>query len=790
MKKRIDMKKLFYILPLLSVMFITSCEVELPNMMGDVYGIVSDSETGEPIRGAEVVLSPGNKATVTGYDGHFEFKGLEPIQYKLQVSANGYTTNSRQITVIAGQSVTGDITMRRVAEVEGISLSEDNFNFGSTHTEQILIIKNSGNKGSVSWEITGIDVAWLKASPQSGSIAQGKEVAVKLTVDRNRLTTDEASTTFMVGAAGGSQSVRVNINKPSVTGVKGIVRDASDNHLIENCLVTISPINDTETTGEDGSFKFSGLSAGEYTLRFEKVGYPNKTMSVSVSTGEMKSIDVLLTPSAPFSSSEMVLDYGDAEVEKKFALINNTDTETSFTISDIPSWLTLSHTAGRLQTTASLTITAEIDRDQVSNGSHSHQICIAYTGRTQGEIYVEFKFIKSSTSSNCDVWDGKKATSFAGGSGARYDPYIIRTGGQLLLMNDYGDEYFKIDGDIDLNNKNWKPIEEFSGVLDGNGHTIYNLRVERDNVEYRGLIGNLSGGTVKNLTLRGVTINGSNAGAVAGHMTKTATISNCSVVLTEGSVLRGSYVGGVVGSLSKYLTSDINTVEYCTVESLDKNVSINGNHVGGIVGHMSGDANYHTGVVTNCSVDCDIVGEDCVGGIVGYARNMLTIENCEYDGHISGANAVGGICGNAYPAVLIIGCKVEADIEGDDKVGGISGEFSSSHVIACYSHGTMRASASANHVGGIIGGATYPSGSATLCYSAMTCSHSNYLPIFSPSHEVDCYSIYDTDDIALQMEEDYSDYADYWNFDNTWTWSGTVDGKRKSVCCPRLAWEE
>ena len=46
MKKRIDMKKLFYILPLLSVMLITSCEVELPNMMGDVYGIVSDSETG------------------------------------------------------------------------------------------------------------------------------------------------------------------------------------------------------------------------------------------------------------------------------------------------------------------------------------------------------------------------------------------------------------------------------------------------------------------------------------------------------------------------------------------------------------------------------------------------------------------------------------------------------------------------------------------------------------------------------------------------------------------------
>jgi hypothetical protein len=483
----------------------------------------------------------------------------------------------------------------------------------------------------------------------------------------------------------------------------------------------------------------------------------------------------------------MVLDYGDAEVEKKFALINNTDTETSFTISDIPSWLTLSHTAGRLQTTASLTITAEIDRDQVSNGSHSHQICIAYTGRTQGEIYVEFKFIKSSTPSNCDVWDGKKATSFAGGSGTRYDPYIIRTGGQLLLMNDYGNEYFKIDGDIDLNNKNWKPIEEFSGTLDGNGHTIYNLRVERDNVKYRGLIGNLYGGTVKNLTLRGVTINGSNAGAVAGHMTKTATISHCSVVLTEGSLLRGSSVGGIVGSLSKNLTSDINTVEYCTVESLDKNVSINGNHVGGIVGHMSGDAIYHTGVVTNCSVDCDIVGEDCVGGIAGYAAYDLTIENCAYNGNISGASDVGGICGYSNTYVLIIGCKATAAIEGEDQIGGICGGVS--EIVACYSHGTIKVSASASRIGGICSGGIN-AGSVTLCYSAMTCSHRSYLPICSPSHAVDSYSVYDTDDIALHMEEAYSDYADYWNFDNTWIWSGKISGKQRSVRCPRLAWEK
>ena len=782
MKKRIDMKKLFYILPLLSVMLITSCEVELPNMMGDVYGIVSDSETGEPIRGAEVVLSPGNKATVTGYDGHFEFKGLEPIQYKLQVSANGYTTNSRQITVIAGQSVTGDITMRRVAEVEGISLSEDNFNFGSTHTEQILIIKNSGNKGSVSWEITGIDVAWLKASPQSGSIAQGKEVAVKLTVDRNRLTTDEASTTFMVGAAGGSQSVRVNINKPSVTGVKGIVRDASDNHLIENCLVTISPINDTETTGEDGSFKFSGLSAGEYTLRFEKVGYPNKTMSVSVSTVEMKSIDVLLTPSAPFSSSEMVLDYGDAEVEKKFALINNTDTETSFTISDIPSWLTLSHTAGRLQTTASLTITAEIDRDQVSNGSHSHQICIAYTGRTQGEIYVEFKFIKSSTSSNCDVWDGKKATSFAGGSGTRYDPYIIRTGGQLLLMNDYDDDYyFRIDGDIDLNNKNWKPIEEFSGTLDGNGHTIYNLRIDRDDISYRGLIGS-NKGVVKNLIIRGVVIKGDNSGAIAGSSSESGQINNCHVTFTESSALSGSTVGGVVGTNRGY-------IDKCTVNSTNENFAISGNSIGGIAGNSGG-------TITNCFVNMRFNGEDEVGGIVGSA-SYVRIEGCSYEGQIFGSEKLGGIAGSISKDSYIISCKSDASIEGDNIIGGIAGYTKYIiNITACYTEGEIICdNPSATFLTGIAGGWLYYN-DCLYCkysYSTVQCNHREYLPLgYQFKETYYTYSIYDDiEDIVNKYDESYeNEIYQYWDLDNCWIWSGTVNGKKKSMRCPRLAWEE
>lgn len=78
------MKKLFYIFPLLALLLMTACEEELPETMGGIYGIVSNLETGEPVRGASVILSPGNQTTVTGYDGHFEFS-IKRLKLTFQV---------------------------------------------------------------------------------------------------------------------------------------------------------------------------------------------------------------------------------------------------------------------------------------------------------------------------------------------------------------------------------------------------------------------------------------------------------------------------------------------------------------------------------------------------------------------------------------------------------------------------------------------------------------------------------------------------------------------------------
>ena len=45
-------------------------------------------------------------------------------------------------------------------------------------------------------------------------------------------------------------------------------------------------------------------------------------------------------------------------------------------------------------------------------------------------------------------------------------------------------------------------------------------------------------------------------------------------------------------------------------------------------------------------------------------------------------------------------------------------------------------------------------------------------------------------DIITFFREQYSSECDqYWNYDKTWTWSGTIDGQQVKVSCPRLKWE-
>lgn len=148
-------------------------------------------------------------------------------------------------------------------------------------------------------------------------------------------------------------------------------------------------------------------------------------------------------------------------------------------------------------------------------------------------------------------------------------------------------------------------IAAFTGVLEGNGHFIKDLTLNRPGQNGTGLFGAIgSTGQVGNLGLNGGSVNGGAlTGALAGS--SAGTLSN---VFSSAAVSGSSGVGGLVGELSAggtirdaYASGTVNASQ---------------NQAGGLVGNLAGgliDKSYASGAVT--------ATQGTVGGLAGGNAN-------------------------------------------------------------------------------------------------------------------------------------------------------------------------
>lgn len=95
----------------------SSCGGELEyDSSGKISGTVIDMDSGEPIQGALITINPGNSNNsnvYSGYDGYFEFLGLDAKRYDLTVQKTGYGANRKSVTIKAGEYVTVSLVMRK-----------------------------------------------------------------------------------------------------------------------------------------------------------------------------------------------------------------------------------------------------------------------------------------------------------------------------------------------------------------------------------------------------------------------------------------------------------------------------------------------------------------------------------------------------------------------------------------------------------------------------------------------------------------------------------------------------
>ena len=94
----------------------------------------------------------------------------------------------------------------------------------------------------------------------------------------------------------GDKILEVNLEVEGVVGGGGVIRGmvVSGGEPIEGVrVVLIGPVEGENRTGEDGVFRFEGLPAGNYTVRFEMEGYRGVEVKVVLEEGEEKNLGMI-----------------------------------------------------------------------------------------------------------------------------------------------------------------------------------------------------------------------------------------------------------------------------------------------------------------------------------------------------------------------------------------------------------------------------------------------------------------------------------------------------------------
>jgi len=192
---------------LLILSFFSTCKTPVEvDLYGDISGTVTDALSKAPLEGAIVTLSPSSASTQTGSDGKYSFTKLDPKEYEIQVTIEGYTTNTKNLTVKAGENTSGDISLTALQPV--LDVSEMNLDFGEDQTQLALVISNTG-KGDLNWNVVE-SIPWLSVNPTSGKTTVQKS-SVVLTVDRTGLSVGNNSQLISIVSNGGTKMISVSM---------------------------------------------------------------------------------------------------------------------------------------------------------------------------------------------------------------------------------------------------------------------------------------------------------------------------------------------------------------------------------------------------------------------------------------------------------------------------------------------------------------------------------------------------------------------------------------------------
>lgn len=317
------------------------------------------------------------------------------------------------------------------------------------------------------------------------------------------------------------------------------------------------------------------------------------------------------------------------------------------------------------------------------------------------------------------------------------------------LLRNAPDKPYYLSGDINLSGQTWNSLPEFSGILDGCGHKVYNFMLSATSVgkDFGFMCKNL--GTVRNLKLSDFTVSVSvdkscGVGALAGS--NSGLIDNCAIEECVGTYMStDTYITVNFGALVGYnggTISDCQANAQVTVSSSFIAVQWDSHsdklNFGMIAG---GNGGVMTDSVAKGSVTASAYRETSsysvtyyanIGGLVGEQLTAGSIENCNAEVSVSlsgtagkkttGYGKAGGLVALNYGKIVssytLAGATVQSGGTQEMLTGGFVGRNETSGSIdSCYSFATAIADGGYSQLGGFVG---HNGGTVRSCFSSGT----------------------------------------------------------------------
>lgn len=268
----------------------TTLDVELTasGQAGSITGVVTDADTDAVLSGVTVRLLQGATTVdtaTTSAGGSYTFTGVPPGSYSVRFSKTGYSTLTRAVTVSASSTTTANA-----------ALSSDNGGGGEGNSSLRVRVNTSTGRPiqSATVEISG------PASRSGNTDEEGQITFTDLPAGTYSVVASAAGMNSSTGQAtvteGGSASVALGLVPDGTAGIiAGAVYNSSGLPIPAVITLVNGPVvGISRNTSSNGSFTFTGLPAGAYSLQVRSPGYRTRVVNLFVRAGSTSTTSVFL----------------------------------------------------------------------------------------------------------------------------------------------------------------------------------------------------------------------------------------------------------------------------------------------------------------------------------------------------------------------------------------------------------------------------------------------------------------------------------------------------------------